>query len=84
MIELERKELLRRFAYVHWVERGCLATSRDADWEYANEMLEEFKWESMRILDAALLEIKCEQTGDWRAVRNAKMLPMNRTLSAIK
>jgi hypothetical protein len=62
MQKLEEEELLRRFAYQSWLERGRPLGSPEIDWQHAQRMLQTHRASSIQVLDAALGDSKSEQT----------------------
>jgi hypothetical protein len=54
MQKIEEEELLRRFAYQSWLDRGRPIGSPDIDWQHARRMLQTYCAHSIQTLDDAL------------------------------
>lgn len=56
MLELEEQELLQKYAYQSWLERGRPLGSPEIDWEKAKAMLQEHYSQGLKALDDAAVE----------------------------
>jgi hypothetical protein len=56
MLKLEEQELLQRYAYQAWLERGKPIGSPEVDWEKAKAMLHAHYSQGLKALDDAAVE----------------------------